>query len=59
MSVLSQPYFHDEAKAFEYLEASMWADGIVCPHCGVVGGRVYDRRRGKPSKSPKARSASA
>jgi transposase-like protein len=41
MSVLSKPYFHDEAKAFEYLESVLWADGIVCPHCGVVGGRVY------------------
>jgi transposase-like protein len=42
VSVLSKPYFHDEAKAFEYLESVLWADGIVCPHCGVVGGRVYD-----------------
>jgi transposase-like protein len=42
MSVLSKPYFHDEAKAFEYLESVLWADGIVCPHCGVVGGRVYE-----------------
>jgi transposase-like protein len=42
MSVLSKPYFHDEAKAFEYLESVLWADGIVCPHCGVIGGRVYE-----------------
>lgn len=42
MSVLSKPYFHDEAKAFEYLESILWADGIVCPHCGVVGGKVYE-----------------
>jgi transposase-like protein len=41
MSVLSKPYFHNEAKAFEYLESILWAGGIVCPHCGVVGGRVY------------------
>lgn len=41
MSVLSRPYFHDEAKAFEYLESVLWTDGIVCPHCGTVGGRVY------------------
>ncbi|HEX4736669.1 MAG TPA: IS1595 family transposase [Allosphingosinicella sp.] len=52
MSVLSQPRFHDEAKAFEYLEGLLWANGTVCPHCGVVGGRVYDLAgvRGKPSK---------
>jgi transposase-like protein len=42
MSVLSKPYFHDEAKAFEYLENILWADGIVCPHCGTIGGRVYE-----------------
>jgi transposase-like protein len=42
MSVLSSPHFHDEAKAFEYLESIVWADGITCPHCGVAGGRVYD-----------------
>lgn len=42
MSVLSSPHFHDEAKAFAYLESIVWADGVVCPHCGVVGGRVYD-----------------
>ena len=52
MSVLSQPRFHDEAAAFAYLEGLLWADGSVCPHCGVVGGRVYDLAgvRGKPSK---------
>src|SRR5689334_17488560 len=36
MSVLSRPYFHDEEKAFEYLESVIWADGKVCPHCGGV-----------------------
>jgi len=55
MSVLSSPHFHDEAKAFAYLESIVWADGVTCPHCGVVDGRVYDLSgvRGKPSaKSP-------
>lgn len=30
----------------------VWAGGVVCPHCGVVSGRVYklDGVRGKPSK---------
>lgn len=42
MSVLSSPHFHDEAKAFAFLESIVWADGVSCPHCGVVGGRVYD-----------------
>jgi transposase-like protein len=55
MSVLSSPHFHDESKAFEYLESIVWAAGVSCPHCGVVGGRVYDLAgvRGKPSvKNP-------
>lgn len=31
------PHFQDEDKAREYLEALRWPDGVVCPHCGVVG----------------------
>jgi len=53
MSVLSQPHFHDEAKAFEYLESVIWADGVTCPHCGVIGGRVYDLSSVRGSKSAK------
>src|SRR4051794_33579309 len=34
MSVLSRPYFHDEAAAFAYLESRLWPRGPVCPHCG-------------------------
>lgn len=55
MSVLSSPHFHDEAKAFAFLESIVWADGVTCPHCGVTGGRVYDLAgvRSKPSgKNP-------
>jgi transposase-like protein len=37
MSTLSKMPFHDEAKAFEYLEKTLWPDGPVCPHCGAVG----------------------
>jgi transposase-like protein len=36
MSILSRPYFYDEAKAFEHVEAVLWADGPVCHHCGSV-----------------------
>jgi transposase-like protein len=36
MSVLSRPYFHDEAAAFEHLESIIWADGVTCPHCGAT-----------------------
>lgn len=34
MSILSQPRFHDEAAAFAYVEAELWPEGPVCPHCG-------------------------
>lgn len=34
MSILSGKHFHDETEAVKYLEAIVWADGIVCPKCG-------------------------
>jgi transposase-like protein len=34
MSALSAPHFHDEAAAFAYVEARVWPEGPVCPHCG-------------------------
>lgn len=34
MSILSQKHFHNEEAAYEYVEAHIWADGAVCPHCG-------------------------
>ena len=40
MSVLSKPHFHDEAKAFAFLEAVLWPDGPTCPHCGAAD-RIY------------------
>lgn len=51
MSVLSQPYFHDEAAAFAHVEAILWPNGPVCPHCGGVE-RIYVLKgvRSKPSK---------
>ena len=45
MSVLSKPYFHNEAKAFEHLESVLWPDGPVCPHCGSISGKHYDLRK--------------
>ncbi len=37
MSVLSKPYFHNEAEAFRFVEAVIWPAGPVCPHCGCMG----------------------
>ena len=43
---LSDPIYHNADKAREHLEALLWADGPVCPHCGkrdhaskIKGGR--------------------
>jgi transposase-like protein len=36
-AVLSNPIFNDETKAREWLEARLWPNGPICPHCGVVG----------------------
>ncbi len=37
LSKLTEDAFHSEPAAFEYLEATLWPDGAVCPHCGVIG----------------------
>ncbi len=34
MSVLSAPHFHNEEAAYAYVEARVWPEGPVCPHCG-------------------------
>ncbi|WP_024276267.1 IS1595 family transposase [Hyphomicrobium sp. 802] len=51
MSILAAKHFHDEAAAFEELEAILWPEGPVCPHCGAMD-RIYDLKgvRSKPSK---------
>ena len=36
MSNLSAAHFHDEEKSYEYVEARLWPNGPVCPHCGGV-----------------------
>lgn len=57
MSALSAPCFHDEAAAYAELEATLWPNGPVCPHCGgmdritvVKGGRIGLRRCGPCKK---------
>jgi transposase-like protein len=37
MSGLLAPQFQSEEAAREHLEKQRWADGVVCPHCGVIG----------------------
>ncbi len=51
MSILSKPYFHDEAAAFEFVESILWSQGPICPFCGSMD-RIYALKgvRSKPSK---------
>jgi transposase-like protein len=35
MSVLSEPQYHSEPAAYAFVEAHVWPNGRVCPHCGV------------------------
>jgi len=35
-SALSAPHLHSEEAAFAYVEARLWANGRVCPHCGAI-----------------------
>ncbi len=48
-AILNQPQFQDADKAREYLEALRWPNGVICPHCGVIG----DHYRLQGAKSPK------
>jgi transposase-like protein len=33
--LLSDPVYHDEDAARDYLEANRWSEFVVCPHCGA------------------------
>jgi transposase-like protein len=35
-SVFAADHFNDEAAAYAFVEARLWANGRVCPHCGVI-----------------------
>jgi transposase-like protein len=41
MSILTKPWFHNEKAAFAKLEAVLWPDGPICPHCGNAA-NIYD-----------------
>ena len=34
--VLDEPRFRNEEAAYAYVEAMVWPNGRVCPHCGVI-----------------------
>ena len=42
MGILSAAYFHDEEAAYSFVEAVVWPNGPVCPHCGNANSaRIY------------------
>lgn len=47
-SVLSDRHFHDEAAAYRFVEARVWPNGPVCPHCG--GTERISRMKGKSTR---------
>jgi transposase-like protein len=49
-SVLSAPHFHNEEAAFAYVEALLWPNGPVCPHCGNCDSDRIGRLQGKSSR---------
>jgi transposase-like protein len=50
-SVLSDVRFHNEIAAFAYVEAELWPNGPVCPHCENTGDRAkIGRLQGKTTR---------
>lgn len=56
-SAFSDPRFHNEKAAFEALEAIMWPEGPVCPHCGALDrlGKLENQRTKASKKHPDGR----
>lgn len=59
-SVLSAKHFHDEQAAFDHIEALLWPNGPVCPHCGGEGyalkpviGKASVRKDGTVKPAPR------
>lgn len=50
MSVLSQKHFHDEAAAYRFVEARVWANGVTCPHCGNADEAKIGTLKGKSTR---------
>ena len=46
MTAYTEPRFCNDKAAREYLERTIWPDGTVCPHCGVVAHSYPSKRPG-------------
>jgi transposase-like protein len=49
-SVLNADRFHNEEAAFDYVEAQLWPNGPVCPHCGNTDQARIGRLLGKTTR---------
>ena len=45
--MFEQAYFQNDDAARDHIEALLWPEGPVCPHCGCMGhiGKVNAKRR--------------
>lgn len=48
-SVLSDKHFHNEAAAYKFVEARVWPEGPVCPHCNGDKRRI-SKMQGKSTR---------
>jgi transposase-like protein len=49
-AILDAPHFRDEAAAYAYVEAWLWPEGPVCPHCGNCDQTRIGRLNGKTTR---------
>lgn len=47
MSFFDNPIFQDATAAREWLEALLWPEGPICPHCGIIGAAYTLRGKGQ------------
>jgi transposase-like protein len=44
--IFSAPHFRDDEAARKHLEALLWPDGPICPHCGVINHAYATKKPG-------------
>ncbi len=49
-SVISDKHFHDERAAYAYVEARLWPNGPICPHCGNADASRMKLMAGKSTR---------
>lgn len=49
-SNLNAPHFKDEQAAYDYVEAHLWPNGPVCPHCGNADPARIRKLAGKSTR---------